>query len=257
MGFKAENYIKTKEEIDSMRKAGKLLSTVLKSLKSMLKLGLDVWELEKTFISFCESHNLVPSCKGYNPFGTNPFPTGLCISINSQSVHCFPKKGVKLKEGDVITIDTVVKYKNMHVDSAFAATIDKSSTKNHNFVQTAEKALYNAINEVRDNTRIGKLSSKLQKTTEKAGFNVIRAYAGHGIGSEMHEWPQILCYGNKNDGPKLKTGMTICIESLCCSGNHQVENINLWETKMKDNGLFAQFEHTVLVLDNGYEILTL
>jgi methionyl aminopeptidase len=256
MGFRAENYIKTREELDSMRKAGKLLSTVLKSLKNMLKPGLDVWELEKAFTSFCGNNKLTPSCKGYNPFGTMPFPTGLCVSINSQSVHCFPKKGVKLKDGDIITIDTVVKYKNMHVDSAFAATVGESGLKAQKLVQTAERALYNAINEVKDNTRIGKLSGKLQKTAEKAGFNVIREYAGHGIGSEMHEWPQILCYGNKNDGPNLKTGMTVCVESLCCSGNYKVENLSLWETKMKDNGLFAQFEHTVLVLDNGYEILT-
>ncbi len=257
MGFRTENYIKTKEELDSMRKAGKLLSSVLKTLKGMLKPGLDVWELEKAFISFCESNNVIPSCKGYNPFGTSPFPTGLCVSINSQSVHCFPKKGIKLKEGDIVTIDTVIKYKNMHADSAFAATIGKVSSKAQKLIETSEKSLYNAIEEVRDDVRIGKISSALQKTVEKAGFNVIREYAGHGIGYEMHEWPQILCYGNKNDGPKLKTGMTICIESLCCSGNHQVENLNLWETKMKDNGLFAQFEHTVLVLDNGYEILTL
>lgn len=256
MGFTTTNYIKSKEELDSMRKAGKLLSTALKSLKKMLKPGLDVWELERAFISFCEANDLTPSCKGYNPFGTSSFPTGLCVSINSQSVHCFPKKGVKLKEGDIVTIDTVVKYKNMHVDSAFGATIGKASPKAQNLVEAAEKSLYNAISEVQNDVRIGKISSKLQKTVEKAGFNVIREYAGHGIGKEMHEWPQILCYGNKNDGPKLKTGMTICIESLCCSGNHKVENLSLWETKMKDNGLFAQFEHTVLVLDKGYEILT-
>ena len=78
----------------------------------------------------------------------------------------------------------------------------------------------------------------------------------HGIGQEMHEWPQILCYGSKNEGPKLKSGMTICIESLCCTGNDDVQNLNLWETKMRDGGLFAQFEHTVLVLDKWYEILT-
>jgi methionyl aminopeptidase len=257
MGLNVENYIKTREELDSMRKAGKLLSTVLKSLKGMLSPGLDVWELEKAFISFCEVNNLTPSCKGYNPFGTSPFPTGLCLSINSQSVHCYPKKGVKLRDGDLVTIDTVVKYKNMHADSAFAATVGKANPKAQKLVETAEKSLYSAIDEVCADIRIGKISSKLQKTVEKAGFNVIREYAGHGIGKDMHEWPQILCYGNKNDGPKLKSGMTICIESLCCSGNHQVENLNLWETKMKDGGLFAQFEHTILVLDKGYEILTL
>jgi len=256
MGFKVENYIKTQEELADMRKAGKLLSSILSGLKGMIKPGLDVWELEKTFISFCQKNQLSPACKGYDPFGGWPFPTGLCVSINSQSVHCFPKKGVVLKDGDIVTVDTVVKYKNTHVDSAFASAVGKVSPRTQKFLSTVESALYNAIEEVADGVRIGKLSSKLQKSVEKAGFNVLRDYAGHGIGYDMHEWPQILCYGNKNDGPKLKTGMTICIEALCCSGNCKVENLNLWETKMKDNGLFAQFEHTILVLDKGYEILT-
>ena len=144
----------------------------------------------------------------------------------------------------------------MQVDSAFASVIGKASPKAKKLIEISEKALYNAIDEVCDGNRVGKISNKLQKTAVKAGFDVLRDYAGHGIGHEMHEWPQILCYGNKNDGPKLKTGMTICVESLCCSGNPKVENLNLWETKMKDEGLFAQFEHTILVLDNGYEILT-
>jgi methionyl aminopeptidase len=256
MGSRTENYIKTKEEISDMRKAGKLLATVLNKLKAMIKPGLDVIELEDAFLAFCSENKLISACKGYNPFGTSPFPTGLCISINSQSVHCFPKKGINLKSGDIITVDTVVKYNNIHVDSAFATGVGKITPKVQKLLDTSESALYNAIEEVSDGVKIGKLSNKLQKTANRAGFDVLRDYAGHGIGHEMHEWPQVLCYGNKNEGPKLKTGMTICIESLCCTGNPKVENINVWETKMKDNGLFAQFEHTVLVLDKGYEILT-
>lgn len=256
MGFRTENYIKTKEEIADMRVAGKLLANILNKLKAMVNPGLDVYDLETAFISFCKANKLAPTCKGYDPFGVYPFPTGLCVSINSQSVHCFPKKGVKLKEGDIVTVDTVIKYKNLHVDSSFAAAVGQVSPKTQKFLDTTEAALYNAIEEIADDVRIGKISNKLQKSVNKAGFDVLRDYAGHGIGYEMHEWPQILCYGNKNDGPKLKAGMTICIESLCCSGKPKVDNINLWETKMKDGGLFAQFEHTVLVSDKGYEILT-
>lgn len=257
MGLHTENYIKTKDEISDMRVAGKYLSRALGELKAMLKPGLDVWDLEEHFISYCRKNSLVPTCKGYDPFGMSPYPTGLCVSINNQSVHCFPKKGVRLKSGDIITIDTVIKYKNIHVDSAFAHIVGKARPQTQKFLETVKTALENSINEVADGVKIGKISSALQKTVEKAGFNVLKDYAGHGIGYEMHEWPQILCYGNKNDGPKLKSGMTVCIESLCCTGNHKVENLNLWETRMKDGGLFAQFEHTVLVLDKGYEILTL
>lgn len=256
MGFKADNYIKTQEELVTMRKAGKFLSVILAELKAMIKPGLDVLELERVFLSYCQSNKLIPACKGYDPFNAFPFPTGLCVSINSQSVHCFPKKGTTLKNGDIVTIDTAIKYNGMHADSAFACLVGKVSPKVQKFLDTTKNALYNSIEEVKDGVRIGKISNRLQKTVEKAGFNVLKDYAGHGIGHEMHEWPQVLCYGDKNSGPKLKTGMTICIESLCCTGKSNVENLNLWETKMKDNGLFAQFEHTVLVLDKGYEILT-
>lgn len=256
MGFKVENYIKTPEEIATMRKGGKILSAALAQLKAMIRPGLDVWELEDAFTSFCQANQVIPACKGYNPFGSLPFPTGLCVSINSQSVHCFPKRGTVLKDGDIITVDTVIKMNGVHVDSAFAATVGNASPKAQKFLAVTESALHNALEEVSSGIKIGKVSSKLEGTLKKAGFNVLRDYAGHGIGKEMHEWPQILCYGDKNDGPKLKAGMTICIESLCCTGDHKVENVNLWETRMKDNGLFAQFEHTVLVLDKGYEILT-
>lgn len=256
MGFRIDDFIKTKQEIEDMRVAGKYLSEVLTELKSMIKPGLDVIDLENHFISYCKAKNLIPACKGYDPFGSYPFPTGLCVSINSQAVHCFPKKGITLKSGDIVTVDTVIKYKNIHVDSAFAHIVGKARHQAQKFLETVKKALENSINEVSDGVKIGKISSTLQKTVEKAGFNVLRDYAGHGIGHEMHEWPQILCYGNKNDGPKLKSGMTICIESLCCTGSPKVENLNLWETKMRDSGLFSQFEHTILVLDDGYEILT-
>jgi methionyl aminopeptidase len=256
MGFRTENYIKTKEEIADMRKAGKLLAVILNQLKAMIKPGLDVFSLETAFISFCKTNQIIPACKGYDPFTTYPFPTGLCVSINSQAVHCFPKKGIKLMEGDIVTVDSVVKYNNIHVDSAFAAPVGEITPRAQKFLEATENALYNAIEEVTNDVKVGKLSEKLQKTANKAGFDVLRDYAGHGIGYEMHEWPQILCYGNKNDGPKLKTGMTVCIESLFCSGKPRVQNVNLWETKMRDGGLFAQFEHTVLVSDKGYEILT-
>jgi len=257
MGQTAKDFVKTSEEIGIMRQGGQILGVILFKVKALIRPGLDVWALEEAFLSLCQQNNVKPSCKGYDPYGFSPFPTGLCVSINSQCVHCFPKKGVVLKDGDVVTIDTAISYKGLYVDSAFAVAVGKSSNKDKKLVETTEKALYAAINEIANDIRIGKISNKLQRTVERVGFNVLKDYAGHGIGKEMHEWPQILCYGSKNYGPKLKTGMTICVESLVCTGNDKVQNVTLWETKMKDGGKFAQFEHTVLVKHNGYEILTL
>jgi len=104
--------------------------------------------------------------------------------------------------------------------------------------------------------KLGLISNTLQKTVEKAGFNVLKDYAGHGIGYSMHEYPEIACYGSKHEGPKLKNGMTICIESLTCAGSDEVVNTSVWETKMKDGNNFCIFEHTILVTEKGYEGLT-
>jgi methionyl aminopeptidase len=252
-----DRYIKTKEEQEIMRQGGKILAQMLSHIKSLIKPNVDSWELEKAFLSLCEEHKVLPSCKGYDPFDLKPFPTGLCVSINSQCVHCYPKKGVILKAGDIITVDTVILYKGFNLDAAFAVAVGKVSDADQNLLKTTEEALYKAISQVSDGVRLGKVSNTIDKTAKKTGLNVIKDYAGHGIGKEMHEWPQIACYGDKNSGPKLKTGMTICIESLICTGSDKVSNVDLWETRMKDGGKFAQFEHTVLVKDDGYEILTL
>lgn len=249
-------YIKSKKEIEIMRGLGKILSGMFDELKKNITPGLDVWDLELLFIKMCKNSNVNPSCKGYSEGSLPKFPTGLCLSINEQSVHCFPKKGVKLKEGDVVNIDTVIDFKGLHVDGAFCCpvgAVDKNAGK---LIDASEKALYNAISKVRDSVKMGLISSTLQKTVEDRGFNVLKDYAGHGIGYSMHEYPEVPCYGHKNDGPKLKEGMTICIESLVCEGNDEVQNVSEWETRMRDGKRFCIFEHTVLVTKDGFEILT-
>lgn len=248
--------IKSQDEIEIMRKAGKLLSEILVELKSMINPGLDVWDLEQKFIAFCDKNHVIPACKNYQPDGYPPFPTGLCISINSQSVHCFPHKGTILKDGDIINVDTVITLSGLNVDSAFCAVVGNSSATQEKLVKTANEALNKSIEQVKEGVRIGAISNIMQKTVEKAGFNVLKDYAGHGIGYHMHEDPEIPCYGSKHEGPKLKEGMTICIEALTCSGKDKVKSLNSWETKMEDSGLFCIFEHTVLVTKHGYEILT-
>lgn len=251
-----KSYIKTPKEIETMRKAGKMLASILLELKKEIKPDLEVWKLEEKFLELCRKNKVTPSCKGYNRGGLPPFPTGLCVSINNQSVHCYPKKGAVLEEGDIISIDTVIDLYGLKVDSAFCYPVGKVSKEAENLLTTSKEALYNAISKVKNNVRIGALSEAMQETVEKAGFNVIKDYAGHGIGYSMHEEPEIPCYGSRNEGPKLKAGMIICIEALVCSGNDEVTNLNAWETKMADNGLFCIFEHTILVTKSGYEILT-
>jgi methionyl aminopeptidase len=249
--------IKTTDEINIMRAGGKILGSILENIYQETKVGTDIWDLETSFIRQCRSYKVKPACKGFDSGGyMPPFPTGLCVSINNQSVHCFPKKGIKLQDGDLITVDTVIKYRSMHLDAAFAKCVGKVSPLNKKLVDTAKDAMYAAIFEIRPNVHLGKVSHAMQAVAEKNGFNVLTEYAGHGIGNEMHEYPDVPCYGREEEGPILKSGMTICIESLICEGRPEVVNINEWETRMRDGKKWLQFEHTVLVTDSGDEILT-
>ncbi|MFC1700440.1 type I methionyl aminopeptidase [Patescibacteria group bacterium] len=251
----SEAAIKTAEEIEIMREGGKILANILNEIKSAIKPGVDVWELEELFLDLCKKNNVIPGCKGYESYGLSAFPTGLCTSINDECVHCFPQRGRVLKDGDIVSVDTVIKHKDLFVDSAFAAPVGDVSNEKAKLLETSENALYEAISKVKHNVRVGVLSSKLQKVVEKQGFKVLKDYAGHGIGYEMHEPPEISCYGSKNEGPKLKEGMTICVESLVGSKSDVVLNTSEWSTKMQE-GDFCIFEHTVLVTKDGCEILT-
>ena len=249
--------IKTPEQIQYMREGGKLLTEILVKLYGMIDPGLDVWELETAFIDFCSKNNAVPACKGYTAEGhLPPFPTGLCVSINNQSVHCFPKKGARLNEGDVITVDTVIKYKGMHVDASFAKGVGKISKQDEKLINASKTGLKTTEALVSPNTKIGVLAHNMFRYVKSQGFDVLRDYAGHGIGVNMHEQPEVPCYGDPNEGLELRPGMTICIEALVCEGNPDVDNVSEWETKMGDDKKFLQFEHTILVTNDGYEVLT-
>ncbi len=251
-----EGLIKNDAEIKKMRSLGKILSSIFEELRKEIKPGIEVYDLEILFLKLCEKNGVNPSCKGYIEDSLPPFPTGLCLSINNQSVHCFPKKGVILRSGDILSIDTVIDKDGLFVDSAHCFPVGEVDKRVLKFVETTEKALYRAISKVKNNARIGLISNTLQKTVEKEGFNVLRDFEGHGIGHSMHEYPEIPCYGDKHEGPKLKEGMTICVEALACDGQDGVTSVGGWETKMADGGNFCIFEHTVLVKKNGFEILT-
>lgn len=257
MHFDAPDLIKTQSQIEVMREAGKHLGNILVEIKEMIKPGVKTMDLEAYFIKRCNEIGAIPACKGYSVYDLPPFPTGLCISINDDSVHCFPKEDQTLEPGDIITVDTVIKYKGMHVDSSFAKGVGEVSPEDQELLNTSQEALMNTISRVSNGVKVGELSETMERTARKHRCNVLKDYAGHGIGVDMHSNPDIPCYGSKHNGPKLKTGMTICIEALTCQGSDEVINTSEWETKMYDGKKFAQFEHTVLVTDKGYEILTL
>lgn len=248
--------IKTAKEQEIMIEGGKILAEMLAQLQKMVVPGLDTWFLEETFLDLCAKKNVIPSCLNYNPIGNNPFPTGLCVSVNSQSVHCFPKKGFVLKKHDIVSVDTVIKHKGLNVDAAFCVSLGQNVLRKK-LESTSKFAVEQAIKTVKPGSRIGDISYEIEKTAKDNNLNVLRDYAGHGIGYEMHEDPEIPCYGKKGTGMIILEGMVLCVEALLCSGSPHIYHKSLWETEMNDSGDFGMYEDTVLVTKNGYKVLTL
>ena len=249
-------HIKTQNEIEAMREGGAILAKILQELESQAKIGTDIWNLEQSFLEMCRENNVKPACKNYSMHGLPPFPSGLCVSINDQSVHCFPVKGKILKDGDLLTLDTVIQHKNMFLDSAITFGIGNILESNKKLLDTAEKAMYESIKVIKPGINVGAISHAMQNVVEKMGYSVLENYAGHGIGKNMHEPPEVPCYGKPEDGPEILEGMVFAIEPLVCENLNLLEHSNHWQTKTADGGNFVQFEHTVLVTKDGYEILT-
>jgi methionyl aminopeptidase len=253
--------VKSKNEIETMRKAGRILATIMDEMEAMVVPDLDVYELENKFIDLCKKNNVVPACKGYPDRDGNPFPTGLCVAINEQAVHCavhcVPQKGEIAKEEDILKIDTIIGLDGLHVDHAKTFAVGKVSDEREKLINTTKMALEAATNVIRAGAYVGDIGNAIYTVVEMAGFDVLREYTGHGIGEGLHEEPAIFCYGEKGEGMMLEQGMTLAIEPLVCTGNFKVENVgSSWETKMADDSDFAQFEHTVVVKKDKAEILT-
>lgn len=201
-------------KIEIMQAGGKILANMLAKLRSMIKPGLDVYDLEIAFIDMCSKANAYPACKGYRVAGLPAFPTGLCIGVNSESVHCYPKKGEILKEGDIVAVDTVIKYQGYHVDSAITVAVGEVSQENQRFINTAKLAANSAFKEAIVGNHIGDIGYAMSSIMRIAGYNVLVDFVGHGIGEKMHQYPDIPCYGKKGQGLKLEDGMTLAIEEI-------------------------------------------
>ncbi|WP_027062995.1 type I methionyl aminopeptidase [Mesoplasma seiffertii] len=244
--------IKSLEEINKMRVAGKVLSRAVKMLKDMCQVGVNCLDLDRAFEEFILANGCTSNFKGYGGF-----PKTICVSINDQLVHGIPQDRI-LADGDIVSIDTGCVYQGYHADSAFTKIVGTPKDEKHAIlIEVTEKSLELAIEQVKPGTRIGTIGATIQKYVESFGFGVPRDYTGHGIGTEMHEEPYVPNYGTPDTGMRLQSGMVIAIEPMVQMGTFKTKVASdKWTVYSADHSMAAHFEHTILVTDSGSEVLT-
>ena len=244
--------IKSDSEIELMREAGKILRDTLNMLKEHVKVGVTTKELDKLAHDYIISRGAKPSFLGYGGF-----PGSICASVNEQVVHGIPSNR-KLVSGDIIGIDCGVIYKGWQSDAARTFAVGQISDKHKKLIEITEQCFFEAVKVIRDGARLGDIGAAVQNLAESNGFSVVRDLVGHGIGKEMHEDPQVPNYGKAGKGLRLKRNMTLAIEPMINEGTYEVSALDDgWTVVTDDDGYSAHYENTVLITEDGYEILSL
>lgn len=245
--------IKTPEEQEKMRRAGRLAAEVLEMIGPHVKPGITTAELDRICHDYIVNvQQAIPA-----PLNYRGFPKSICTSVNHVVCHGIPGDK-RLKDGDIINIDVTVIKDGFHGDTSMMFFVGEPSVLARRLVTVAREAMCLGIRMVKPGARLGDIGHAIQRHVEAAGFSVVREYCGHGIGRVFHEDPQVLHYGAPNTGMTLKPGMTFTIEPMINAGKRDVKLLpDGWTVVTKDHSLSAQWEHTVLVTDDGFEVLTL
>jgi len=243
---------KSDAEIEMMRKSSQIVARILSELKAMIRPGMETRELDSYAENRARELGAVPAFKGYRGY-----PASLCVSINEEIVHGIPS-GRRLQEGDIVSLDFGVVYDGFYGDAALTVPVGKVSDLALKLIEVSEKAFYRGLEELRIGNRLSDVSAAIQREVERAGFSVIRAFVGHGIGRSLHEEPQLPNFGLPGHGPRLKPGLTLAIEPMIAAGHWEVEVLgDGWTAVTQDRSLSAHYEHTVVLTNNGVEILSL
>ena len=250
--------IKTPEEIEKMRVAGRLGAEVLDFITPYVKPGVSTEELDHLCHDYMvKVQNTIPAPLHYAPPGHVPYPKSICTSINHQVCHGVPADR-KLKNGDIVNIDVTVIKDGWHGDTSRMFFVGEPSIQARRLVQVTFEAMWAGITAVRPGIQLGDIGHRIQKHAEGNGYSVVREFCGHGIGQKFHEDPQVLHYGKPGTGLVLQPGMTFTIEPMINAGRKDIRQLaDGWTIVTKDHSLSAQWEHTVLVSETGYEVLTL
>lgn len=244
---------KNDNEIQLMRRAGKIVGDTLAMLQEEIKPGISTADLDKLAEEFIISQGAKPSFKGYYSF-----PATLCTSINEEVIHGIPSRNKILQDGDIISIDCGAFFKGYHGDAARTFPVGKVSDAANNLIRITEKSFFKGIEKAIVGNRLSDISHKIQSYVESEGYSVVRDFVGHGIGKRLHEEPNVPNFGKPGRGPKLTHGMTLAIEPMVNIGSFYTKTLrDNWTVVTSDGALSAHYENTVVILETGVEILTL
>ena len=249
--------IKTPQEIEKMRVAGRLTSEVLDYITPFVKAGVTTSELDKLCHDFIVNvQHGIPAPLNYAPHGHVPYPKSICTSINHQICHGVPSDKA-LKNGDIVNLDITVIKDGYHGDSSRMFYVGEPSIQARRLCEATWQALWRGIRMVKPGAYLGDIGHAIQSFVEPLGYSVVREFCGHGIGKRFHEEPQVLHYGRPKTGIKLEAGMTFTIEPMINAGKAAIKHLgDGWTVVTKDHSLSAQYEHTILVTETGFEVLT-
>lgn len=243
--------IKTKEEIEKMKKAGEILANCHKEIAKIIKPGVSTLEIDQFVEEYLKRYNATPEQKGYQGY-----PYAICASINDEICHGFPRKEL-LRNGDIVTVDMVVNLDGWLADSAWSYPVGNISDEARKLLEVTKKSLYIGIEKAVIGNRIGDISNAIQTYVEPKGFSVVRDFVGHGIGRDMHEEPQVPHFGKPGRGLRLMEGMVLTIEPMVNIGGYGSKiDDNQWTARTLDGELSAQYEHTLAITKDGPIIIT-
>ncbi len=252
--------IKSKKEIAFMREVCKVVAVVYQELEQNIKPGMSTWELDQIAERKMRSLGAIPAEKGYDigVKGVPPFPASLCVSINDEVIHGIPSKNRIIKEGDVVSVDTVALKNGYHGDAARTFLVGKTSKEAERLVQVTKQAFFEGIEYAKVGNRIGDVCHAIGEYVHSQGYSVIKEFQGHGIGKEMHEDPGIPNYGKAGRGIRLEAGMTLAIEPMVIAGKPNILELDDgWTIMTEDGSLAAHYENTILITEKEPEILTI
>ena len=252
--------IKSKKEIELMREACKVVAKVYDEIEKNIRPGISTLELDQIAERTMRSLGAIPAEKGYDSGirGIPPFPASICVSINDEVIHGIPSKYRILKEGDIVSVDTVALKNGFNGDAARTFVVGKTSKENQRLIDVTKQAFFEGIKYAKAGNRLGDISHAIGEYVHSQGFSVVREFQGHGIGREMHEDPGIPNYGKAGRGIRLEPGMTLAIEPMVIQGKPNILELeDGWTIITEDGSMAAHYENTILITEKEPEILTM